>query len=276
MAVPAVVALLFVFGSVSASHNPSHTPSQSAQKARAEAISLVKECQVTNFTENAQVKAQLSQWAGRKWPGKLDYLMTRLKETIDQNVPGAIVELGVLHGTTSRIIRRFLDAFAPGREFHVYDSFMGLPARRVEDGKQIRQEDGKGGMAVPQQLFRKAFADEALRLPDGIHQGFFMNISASEYPSPIAFAFFDGDLYSSICDSFERVYWKMSVGGMIMVHDYTETGLFPGTRKAIDTFLIDKPERVTECYGIIAAVVKQPATHRAKRYQRACRDNQAM
>ena len=40
-----------------------------------------------------------------------------------------------------------------------------LPARRGEDGKQIRQEDGKGGMAVPQQLFRKAFADEALRLP---------------------------------------------------------------------------------------------------------------
>ena len=81
---------------------------------------------------------------------------------------------------------------------------MGLPARRGEDGKQIRPEDGDGGM--------------------------------------------------------------------IMVHDYTDTGLFPGTRKAIDTFLSDKPERVAECYGIIATIVKQPATRRTKLHKRACRD----
>ena len=243
----------------------------SAARAHEEIHPVVKECQVQNFTEDAQVKAQLSQWeAKRKWEAKLAYLTTRLKQTIvDKNVPGAVAELGVLDGRTSKIFRRFLDHFAPHREFHVYDSFMGLPSRRAEDGKQVRHEDGEGGMKVEQWRFRANFRTAKLKLPDGIHQGFFKNISASEYPPEIAFAFFDGDLYSSICDSFEQVYWKMSSGGIIMVHDYTDNGLFPGAKKAIDTFLLDKPERVTECHGIVAMIVKQTAaTHSSKWHRR--------
>jgi len=136
---------------------------------------LIKECQVQTFTEDAQVKAHLSQWDTRKWAGKLDYITTRLKETIvDKHVPGAVVELGVLEGRTSRIIRRFIDHFAPHREFHVYDSFKGLPARRQEDGKQQRREDGEGGMKVPLQAFRKGFVNANLRLPN-------INISNATY-----------------------------------------------------------------------------------------------
>jgi len=223
---------------------------------------IVKGCQAKNFTENEEVKAQLRKKAGDKWSMKLDYLTSRLKERIvEGKVPGAIVELGVYDGRTSRILRRFIDAFAPDREFHVYDSFAGLPSRADADGKQVRQEDGEGGMAVPQRRFRYGFERENLRLPDGIHEGFFRNISASEYPTPIAFAFFDGDLYSSVYDSFVQVYWKMSPGGIIMVHDYTDHhGRFAGVKKAVEAFLQDKAETVTECRGLIAMVVKRPSS----------------
>ena len=51
----------------------------------------------------------------------------------------------------------------------------------------------------------------------------------------------------------------MSPGGIIMVHDYTRgnDGIFPGAKKAIDEFLANKPERVNECWGILATVVKR-------------------
>ena len=221
---------------------------------------IVTECQLQNFTADPEVEAKLKLHAPRKWPHKLEYLLSTLKRRIiDRQIPGAIVELGALDGTTSRMLRRLLDEFdkSNNRPLHIYDSFKGLPSRRTEDGNQTRPEDGKGGMATTKARFVDGFTKSSLRLPDGIHEGFFGDIPAGDYPSPIAFAFFDGDLYSSIYDSFRQVYHKMSPGGIIMVHDYTVDGLFPGAKRAIEDFLRGKPERVRECYSIIGTVVKK-------------------
>ena len=220
----------------------------------------ISECEPshTNFTADSEVETELRHYAPRKWHGKLDYLLSTLKRrVVDRRIPGAVVELGTFEGQTSHMFRRLIDKFDPGRPFHCYDSFQGLPSRRPEDSKQVRKEDGEGGMRAGRDQFIERFKRERLRLPDGIHEGFFADIAASEYPSPIAFAYFDGDLYSSILDSFKMVFHKMSPGGVIMVHDYTTEGLFPGAKKAIEDFLRDKPERgVLECYSIIGMVVK--------------------
>lgn len=219
----------------------------------------VASCQAQGYAFDALVAAKLERTMPPKsWQKHFGYMGSVIKRrVVDKNVPGAVVELGVLSGGTSRTLRRFIDAFSPGRPFHVYDSFEGLPARVQADGVQQRAVDGKGGMAVSEENFKKGFFAHNLTLPEGIHRGYFGNIPAREYPKPIAFAFFDGDLYTSIMQSFQKVYHKMSPGGVIMVHDYTESGLFPGAKKAIDEFLADKPERVHECFGILALVVKQ-------------------
>jgi hypothetical protein len=52
-----------------------------------------------------------------------------LEAVLDAGVPGAVVEFGCYVGTTSLFIRRLLDERdeSGAREFHVYDSFEGLP-----------------------------------------------------------------------------------------------------------------------------------------------------
>ena len=52
----------------------------------------------------------------------------------------------------------------------------------------------------------------------------------------IAFAFLDGDFYESIKDSIKLVAPKMSDGGVMVVHDYTNPAL-PGVKRAVDEWM---------------------------------------
>ena len=63
----------------------------------------------------------------------------------------------------------------------------------------------------------------------------------------IAFAFLDGDLYESICDSLKLVEGKLSDGAVVIVHDYQNEAL-PGVAKAVDEWLAQNPGHNTEVY----------------------------
>ena len=134
---------------------------------------------------------------------------------------------------------------------HVYDSFEGLPAKTAEDGAT---PCGKGHSAVSVEQFKKTFADAGVELPV-INKGFFGDLADDKYPEKICFAFFDGDFYGSIMDSFKKVYHKMVPGGIILIHDY-EYAPFPGVKKACDDFLKDKPEVIVKNIFGIGKVVK--------------------
>lgn len=188
------------------------------------------------------------------------YLLSRLKQLVlDKDVPGSILELGCWDGLrTSVNIRLLLDAFDKSdREFHVFDSFEGLPMRTPEDGISHGREDNRGAMITTSDILIHNFMVSGVRVPDGIHQGFFGDYPDEHFKAPIAFAYFDSDMYQSILDSFRKVYHKMSPGGVIAIHDYMEAGRFPGVRRAVDEFLADKEEIVEECFGIVALIVKK-------------------
>ena len=74
--------------------------------------------------------------------------------------------------------------------------------------------------------------------------GFFKDIPDEKYPDKIAFAFFDGDLYTSIIDSFNKTFHKISKNGIIIVDDVGGIPLdkheLPGAEIAIKDFLKDK------------------------------------
>ena len=59
----------------------------------------------------------------------------------------------------------------------------------------------------------------------------FSEISADEYPSCIAFAFYDGDLYESTCDCFQATYGRLAIGGRVVLDD-CGWGELPGVEKA--------------------------------------------
>jgi len=169
-------------------------------------------------------------------------ILYNLKQVIDNNVEGDIVELGCNVGTTSIFIKKFLDDYAPDRNYYVYDSWKGLPERHLKDGNNTTTFV-KGSCQTNKETFVKVFENFKLNLPI-INDGFFADIPDEKYPQKICFAFFDGDLYTSIIDSFNKTFHKISKGGIIIIDDVggipLEKHELPGAEIAIKDFLKDK------------------------------------
>ena len=159
-----------------------------------------------------------------------------------KSIDGEVVEFGCNIGTTSLFIQRFLTLTKSEKKFYVYDSFEGLPDL-IEQDKKLNNEEGrfkKGSCSTSKEIFINNFLEAGLNQPI-ITQGWFGKISEVDIPDKISFAFFDGDFYSSIIDSFVRVYDKVQPGGIICIHDYQWNEL-PGVEKACNDFLKGKPE----------------------------------
>ena len=188
------------------------------------------------------------------------FMLSHLKRVLDARVPGAVLELGAREGGTSLLFRRMLDAYDPagrsGRgDIHVYDSFAGFG--KLGEARDAHMQHVVRTVRESPPQMRRSFADASLT-PPHVHAGFFGNISDSAYPEQIAFAFFDGDLYQSITDSFAKVLHKMSPGGTIVVHDFAKPdSKYPGARRATLDYLArpaSSPWRVRECFQMMAAV----------------------
>lgn len=180
---------------------------------------------------------------------QMRYILDNLYSVKD--IPGDVVELACNIGTTALYIRRLLDMINSEKTYHVYDSFEGLPEPAEIDGDLCK----KGDMQRDKEEIINSFLVADLEIPV-IHKGWFAEIPDNEYPEKICFAFFDGDFYSSILDSFCKVYHKMTPGGIILIHDY-EGAQLPGVKKACDYFLKDKPEKVSDIFWGIAKIVKE-------------------
>ncbi|MBQ3432812.1 hypothetical protein IJG22_00745, partial [Candidatus Saccharibacteria bacterium] len=93
--------------------------------------------------------------------------------------------------------------------------------------------DFKGGeLSVTKREVKERFLRAGLPVPV-IKKAWFRNLTSEDVPERIAFAFLDGDFYESIRDSLKLVTPRMSEGGVLVVHDYTNPAL-PGVRKAVD------------------------------------------
>jgi O-methyltransferase len=171
----------------------------------------------------------------------LRVILNNLKRVLDNRIEGDIVELGCHIGTTSLFIQRILEYYKSDKKFHVYDSFKGLPRKHQKDySNNVIRQFSEGDAKTFKIYLINSFGEAGLTLP-AIHAGWFKD---QEYPNKIAFAFFDGDFYTSIMDSFEKVYPKLTAGGIICVHDH-KWDVFPGVEKACDEFLKNKPEEGT-------------------------------
>jgi O-methyltransferase len=181
---------------------------------------------------------------GMSSPSKMYHVLMELSQVVRADIPGHVVELGCFAGETAGQMRRLLDVLGQtNRELHVYDSWEGVPEPRAQDTPEDPRIGGftRGMCVCARGNFEQHFALEGLPLPC-IHSGWFAQIPDEEYPSPIAFAFFDGDMYSSIVDSFVKVYPKLSRGARIVIDDY-EWEPLPGVKRACQDFLRDKSER---------------------------------
>lgn len=166
---------------------------------------------------------------------ELRVLLRELEKVLRSGMAGNVVEFGCYVGTTSLFIRRLLDAYDLAGEFHVYDSFAGLPEKTPQDNSAAGEQFQAGELLAPRKTFVQNFKKAGLQLPV-IHKGWFADFTAADVPENIMFAFFDGDFYGSIADSFRVCSGKFQEKANIVVDDYANEAL-PGAARAVDEWL---------------------------------------
>ena len=174
---------------------------------------------------------------------ELGVLLRELEKVLQSGAAGNIVEFGCYVGTTSLFIRRLLDAYDFAGEFHVYDSFAGLPEKTQADASTAGEQFKAGELLAPRKTFVQNFKKAGLK-PPIVHKGWFADFIPDDVPESIIFAFFDGDFYESIADSFRVCDGKFQETATIIVDDYTNEAL-PGAARAVDAWLKRNPARVT-------------------------------
>ena len=212
-------------------------------------VGVTKPVVMSAKSETAHVIETTPLISGMVTHTQVQFILDSLEKTLVNNIEGDVVELGCNIGTTSIFIRKMLDAHKSIKKFHVYDSFEGLPEKGKEDKSDCSIERYfKGSCTTSRTSFLNTFDKLHLKIPI-MNSGWFSEISDEKYPDKISFAFFDGDFYQSIMDSFHKVYHKLTKGAIVCIHDFNWEHL-PGVEKACKDFLNDKPETAVKAPGI--------------------------
>lgn len=170
-----------------------------------------------------------------------------------EGVQGDVVECGVWNGGCSGLMALANDRFpGPGRRFHLFDSFQGLPQPTSHDtnvvdnfrvdypGMPLHDEDNGELVAIgacvgANQGAVESFLFDGLGLDRGgvtLHPGWFQDTVpvAAQSIDKIALLRLDGDWYESTKACLEGLFGKVVPRGYVIIDDY---GGFPGCRKAV-------------------------------------------
>ena len=189
---------------------------------------------------------------------ELGVLLRELETVLRSGATGNVVEFGCYVGTTSLFIRRLLDAYNFAGEFHVYDSFAGLPEKTQADASAAGEQFKAGELLAPRKTFIQNFKKAGLKLPT-VHKGWFADFTPDDVPESIIFAFFDGDFYESIADSFRACGGKFQKRATIIVDDYANEAL-PGAARAVDKWLANNRQYASRTESSLAIISSCPKT----------------
>ncbi|HSW92526.1 MAG TPA: TylF/MycF/NovP-related O-methyltransferase [Patescibacteria group bacterium] len=173
---------------------------------------------------------------------ELTAILNEFERLLIQGKRGNIVELGCYVGTTSLFIRRLMNEYKARDEFHVYDSFEGLPEKTSQDMSVAGDQFVAGALHASRRALLENFKKAHLDAPI-VHKGWFSDLTLADMPDGILFAFLDGDYYESIRDSLKLVEKKLLPGAIIIVDDYASEAL-PGAARAADEWAKRKGYRV--------------------------------
>jgi asparagine synthase (glutamine-hydrolysing) len=182
-------------------------------------------------------------------PGKLRRCAMALELVRRADVPGCFLEAGVALGGTAILIGKLRPR---GRVLKLYDVFGMIPPPGPEDEQDAHRRyevissgrsNGIGGelyygyrsdlmSQVVDNL--KSFGLDPEKEPIELVPGKFED--ALHLSEPVAFAHIDCDWYQSVTTCIDRIFPRLSLGGVMVFDDYSS---YSGCRKAVDRF-IDK------------------------------------
>ena len=168
-------------------------------------------------------------------------------------VEGDFAELGCYRGDTSVLLGKLLQKTP--KHLWIYDSFAGLPAKTNEDSSGAGANFQAGELLVSKREVVEKLRRAGLKNVV-IKKAWFDQLTAGDLPGQIAFAFCDGDLYTSIKTSLKLVVPRLADQGIIVVHDYNNPEL-PGSARAVDEFLHIHSEFKLKIYHTLAILTKK-------------------
>lgn len=183
---------------------------------------------------------------GRDWPAdaetmvgllRLENIQTCVVDVLRRGVPGDLIETGVWRGGATIFMRAILKAYGEReRRVWVADSFAGLPQPNVEAFPQDRGLDlwQFSQLAVSLEQVKANFERYGL-LDDQVRflKGWFSDTLPTAPIDRLAVLRLDGDLYESTMDALQALYPKVSVGGYVIVDDYSD---IPACRAAVEDY----------------------------------------
>ena len=155
---------------------------------------------------------------------RLENLQACVEDVIRADVPGDLIETGVLRGGSSILMRGILKAYGvTDRTVWLADSFEGLPP---PDAEKYPADAGAtwhlflggdvGVEEVRRNFDRYGLLDDQVRFL----KGWFRDTLPTAPIEQLALIRLDGDLYESTMDGLVNLYPKLSVGGYLIIDDY--------------------------------------------------------
>lgn len=153
------------------------------------------------------------------FPRQLCFLAKCLDETAD--VEGAIVEIGCAYGTTTTFLYEYMVDSGIERDYYCIDTFSGFTPDNiaVERDRRGKNHSYEGEFTdndvswFTESLARRHITDVRVMKAD------ICTLDEERLPDKIAFCLLDVDLYQPVQVGLEKVYARLSPGGMIVVDD---------------------------------------------------------
>lgn len=153
-----------------------------------------------------------------------------LDQILAERIPGALVECGVHKG----ILSKYLHECIPEKKFFLFDTFQGFDLRDSDTEADNRFKD----TSVEEVLDYIGNKNNIV-----VRKGFFPETSTGLENERFAFVMIDFDKYEPTLAALQFFYSRTEKGGYIFVHDYNSPESNWACKRALDSFLEDKPEK---------------------------------
>lgn len=163
--------------------------------------------------------------------GKQRSFLAYANEIYRSNVPGSIAEVGVDYGDTAK----YLNLYFSDRKLYLFDTFYGFDYRDIEFERKnntmvTSMENAYKVRSIANDVLERMFyPNQCIAKP-----GYFPE-SLDGLEDIFAFVHIDCDLQKPILCALDYFYPRLSVGGIISVHDYFNPN-FPGVRNVVREF----------------------------------------
>ncbi|HVT73895.1 MAG TPA: TylF/MycF/NovP-related O-methyltransferase [Lacunisphaera sp.] len=172
-------------------------------------------------------------------PAQLARLTALVTEAVA--VPGDLCEVGCYRGYTTVFLNRHLDAVAPHKRYLALDTFGGFVAGDVAHERTQRGKDSADDRrALAKFTINSQHWFDRTMLANGITRvtSHAAAVQDFEFPAevPYCFALVDVDLYLPTKAALEKLWPRLSPGGVIVIDDCHPGHVYDGSRQALEEF----------------------------------------